>query len=161
MIEFHYGHSFTPAPLLETTELRIGLHSVIGMGFGEYLSLHGDGDDPIYVWSLAFTGGIIGELNSFPSEGMVYRFYPHYSVDIAENLSSTSIYPNPTSDILNIKNEYLIKELIITDISGKAIKRLDCNLTETTIDISELDKGIYLIGIRTEKKWSWEKILKQ
>ena len=100
-------------------------------------------------------------LDNYPEEGQVYRFAPYYSVGLEENLSRTSIYPNPTSDILNIKNEYFIKELIITDISGKVIKRLDCNLTETTIDISELDKGIYLIGIRTEKKWSWEKIVKQ
>ena len=161
MIEYHYGYSFISSALMEATELRVGLRSSYGMGYGEYLSLHGDGDDPIYVWSIAFICGIIGDLNSFPSEGMVYRFYPHYAIGLEENLSSTSIYPNPTSDILNIKNENLIKELVITDISGKEIKRFNCDSKESTLDISELDKGIYLIGIRTDKKWSWEKIVKQ
>ena len=167
IIEFHYG------PSQITNEYSIEFNSITGLteyteGLTQTInsySLAGETSEPeLHTQTLFFNGtitGSIGTLNNYPEEGQVYRFAPYYSVGLEENLSSTSIYPNPTSDILNIKNENLIKELVITDISGKEIKRFNCDSKESTLDISELDKGIYLIGIRTEKKWSWEKIVKQ
>jgi len=168
IIEFHYGSSHITNEDSIIFKSITGLTSYIeGLTQTEYLfTLGGISNEPDYhhqTFNMMFgiDTGSYGILDNYPTEGQVYRFAPYYSVGLEEKLSSTSIYPNPTHDILTIKNEYLIKELVITDISGKAIKRLDCNLPETTIDISELDKGIYLIGIRTERKWSWEKIVKQ
>ena len=87
---------------------------------------------------------------------------PLSTLNLSENTPNPIlISPNPSANIINIQNTYYTDEIVINDISEKEIKRFNCDSKESTLDISELDKGIYLIGIRTEKKWSWEKIVKQ
>jgi hypothetical protein len=56
------------------------------------------------------------------------------------------IYPNPSNHILNIQMENSISEfeVIITDITGKVIFRME---NEKQIDISEFSNGFYFITI--------------
>ncbi|MGV8916179.1 MAG: T9SS type A sorting domain-containing protein [Kaistella sp.] len=61
--------------------------------------------------------------------------------DSAEKLQ-LSIYPNPTKNSLNFSLP--LKNIEITDISGKAIKSIK-NST-TIIDISELPPGVYMLS---------------
>lgn len=57
----------------------------------------------------------------------------------------TVIYPNPTSDILNIQTEQKISKIEILDTSGKLLK--SNSGSGKTINVSNLSKGIYLIKI--------------
>ena len=64
--------------------------------------------------------------------------------DIIE--SEVIIYPNPTSDILNIKlRNQDIKKVILYSISGKLLKEFDKNI----IDLKNINTGVYLIKIFT------------
>jgi len=68
------------------------------------------------------------------------------------------IYPNPFSDILNVKDVYA-KRIEITDLYGKIVRTEIHNLQ--SIDLSSLKPGSYLISIFTDKnKWT-RKIIKQ
>ena len=60
-----------------------------------------------------------------------------------------NIFPNPTSNFINIRSENLnnYKRAIIKDIFGKLILVTD----KTIIDLSELNTGIYFIEISTDK----------
>lgn len=60
-----------------------------------------------------------------------------------------SIYPNPVSDILHIlnPNNYVINEILITDITGKIILRKNDVVSE--INVENLQQGIYLLTLNT------------
>jgi hypothetical protein len=69
------------------------------------------------------------------------------------------ISPNPSTNSFNINSIHMIQEVIIKDVSGKELKRLKA--LRNQVDISKLVDGIYLIGIRIENVWHWEKLVKQ
>ncbi|GAL68869.1 hypothetical protein JCM19301_2080 [Jejuia pallidilutea] len=64
--------------------------------------------------------------------------------------SSFSIYPNPTSGLLNISCKDEIKKIIISDITGKTIySKSNVDLKESTINISKFQSGIYVVSVET------------
>ena len=71
-----------------------------------------------------------------------------------------SIYPNPTSeDFLNIKFNQDAKVEVFS-IFGKKLIHTTIHSSNTTVDISSLSKGIYIVKI-THKKLSFStKIIK-
>lgn len=63
------------------------------------------------------------------------------------DLNSISIFPNPVTDIINIKYDKKIEEIIIFDILGKIV--LNPTLTNDKINVSTLSSGLYLLSIQT------------
>lgn len=55
-------------------------------------------------------------------------------------------YPNPVTDILNIKSsdQGLLK---IADLSGRILKTLKITKSESTVDLTDLSEGIYVITL--------------
>lgn len=77
--------------------------------------------------------------------------------------SKFSIYPNPANNILNISNaDFDIKQVGITDVNGRAIKTIIQSFPsqETTIDVSDLSAGIYMIVINTTEGKAVKKFVK-
>ncbi len=58
--------------------------------------------------------------------------------------SKLSVYPNPATDVINVKSESKIAQVSIYDISGKAVK----TTTETTVNVENLAKGSYVVSIK-------------
>ena len=68
--------------------------------------------------------------------------------------SEVNIYPNPTSDLLNIsKMKSTIKSVYIYDLAGKKIKSIEGYDIEknSKIDVSGLETGTYIIEILADK----------
>lgn len=61
-------------------------------------------------------------------------------------------YPNPTTDILNLKvSEFEEKMLIsILDNTGKIVEELEMKSEELTIDFTEKSEGLYLVLIQSK-----------
>jgi hypothetical protein len=71
------------------------------------------------------------------------------------------IYPNPVKDKLYIRyNDSQLDALEIFDISGRLIVKEE-NFTEKSIDVSKLEKGIYLLHVTVNGKLSVHKFIKQ
>jgi len=70
-------------------------------------------------------------------------------------------YPNPTDGIINIVANKDIKELYISDLSGKALEGIKDIKAEdvVTIDLSNYPSGIYLIRYPIGKQWISGKII--
>lgn len=90
-------------------------------------------------------------------------------LDLVENASASSeqfftenftLYPNPTADVLNIssKNGLEMKEIKITDLSGRTVRTLN---SVTTINVSDLSAGTYLIDITTNAGKATSKFIKK
>ena len=65
----------------------------------------------------------------------------------SNNLINFNVYPNPANDVINIQTENSIKNVAIYNILGKLVYT---NNVET-VNVSNLDAGIYLIKVETEK----------
>jgi len=69
------------------------------------------------------------------------------------------VYPNPTKAVVNIEiDENAL--IIIRDITGKVIDNKQIN-TDTVIDVSDYDSGVYLLQIKTEKYNEVVRLVKQ
>ena len=74
-------------------------------------------------------------------------------VSVNDNeLLNVSMYPNPTSNRLNISAKSIISSAAIYNILGKEIMNFDINKTSKSIDVSNLSKGIYVIKYQLENK---------
>lgn len=69
-----------------------------------------------------------------------------------------SIYPNPTTDVLNIKTQDKIVEVSVYDVTGKAI---NTKLIDGKINVNQLLKGNYILRITTDKAVYQEKFIKK
>jgi len=67
--------------------------------------------------------------------------------EIVNSNSSFVIYPNPAQNELKFKNEFTINEVFIYNLEGKLVLINKAKHIES-IDISGLQKGIYLVGIK-------------
>ncbi len=72
-----------------------------------------------------------------------------------------SVYPNPTSGLVNItvSGNGVEATVEIVDIIGKTIAKEQLNSILTQIDLSELPKGIYLIKIKEGESSKVEKLI--
>ncbi|MBO6881678.1 T9SS type A sorting domain-containing protein [Winogradskyella sp.] len=70
-----------------------------------------------------------------------------------EGLESTSIYPNPFNDIVNINSTSRVKRAKVVDILGKTIKTFEENSPEgiKELNLSELSDGMYFVTLEGEQ----------
>ena len=74
-----------------------------------------------------------------------------------QNQLDISIYPNPTSDIVHIDCNYSQLKVVVYDILGKQV--INKSITNS-IDISQLEKGVYILQLSDGVKLSTRKIIK-
>ncbi len=75
------------------------------------------------------------------------------------NKTQINIYPNPTSDFINIKSDEKIKSVKLHNASGSLVKTE--NVEFSRINVSNLLKGNYLISIETDSGIVTKKIIKE
>lgn len=81
--------------------------------------------------------------------------------EVEENIASHfSVYPNPTTGLLNINIEANSKVDLYT-INGQLIKTITSNSNQLQWDLTDLSNGIYFIQVEKEGIISTQKIIKQ
>src|SRR5690606_18250401 len=62
-----------------------------------------------------------------------------------------SVYPNPTSEVIWVSNNtsITIEKYSVYDLTGRLVMESNFNPTETKIDISHLDNGVYLLQLNS------------
>ena len=74
-----------------------------------------------------------------------------------QNQLNIFIFPNPTSDIVYIEGNYTQLKVVVYDILGKQV--MNEPITDH-IDISQLDKGVYILQLSDGVKLTTQRILK-
>lgn len=119
-------------------------------------------------------------ISAFAGQNNIYVAFRHYGVsdeftmeiDDVEVISSTtvstddffkenfSLYPNPTSDVLNITSKTGIEfnAIKIVDLTGRIVKS---EQNKTSINVSDLASGTYLIEIFTNESKATSKFVKK
>ncbi len=72
-----------------------------------------------------------------------------------------SIYPNPTSGILNISYSDAISEVSVINLLGQTIMTKKVNGLEVQIDLSPLSRAMYLIKVVADGQEKFIKVLKE
>lgn len=76
-------------------------------------------------------------------------------------INAISVYPNPMSAVLTIKNESnTTLSFVIVDINGKEVSAANTVATSTTISTSNLNKGVYFVKFTSESANAVVKIVK-
>jgi len=75
-----------------------------------------------------------------------------------QNQLNVSIYPNPTSDIVNIEGNYSQLKVVVYDILGKQVIKESIT---NSIDISQLEKGVYILQLSDGAKLTTQRIIKK
>jgi len=87
--------------------------------------------------------------------------YIYTSIDDINVDNSILFYPNPCDNILYIReNANNIENLMIMDITGKKVFEIN-NLKDNSIDLSFLQKGIYIINYKQNSKDQSFKLIKK
>ncbi|MDD3287322.1 MAG: T9SS type A sorting domain-containing protein, partial [Bacteroidales bacterium] len=73
---------------------------------------------------------------------------------------SITLYPNPTSMDVNISSESIINSIEVFNSLGQKVYQTNVKQKEKTLDINSLSKGVYIIGVNTDKGYSRKKLIK-
>ncbi len=103
-----------------------------------------------YSYLEAYLNSLVGETIALSGET---------SLQSAQNMDM-AFYPNPTKDILNIRCEKQLAAIDVFNLQGKQV--LSCGSNKNTLDISSLNKGIYLVKCTTtDNEVAYRKVAKE
>ena len=77
-----------------------------------------------------------------------------------EHLVSCQIYPTPFASTVCIKAEKVIKNVSVYDVSGRLVKVVPVSDAETSIDLSDMMDGTYLLVLNYGNSLSTHRIVK-
>ena len=127
-------------------------------------TITGNGDAKITLTADENTTGAMRSSNveisgeGVPSKTLIVSQTATLGVN-SSTLSLTTLYPNPTSDILNIETQQKISKIEIFDLSGKLVKSVEGKAKN--ISVSNLTNGMYLIKLYTESGVMNSKFIKK
>lgn len=106
-----------------------------------------------------------GTLNSSLQNYSLIVSGPQINLDAEQfvaNKSSINVFPNPTSNVLNFDASDFteISQVQIIDLSGKIINT-NFNLNQKSIDVSNLQTGVYFIKFTTNNEIITKKFIKK
>lgn len=78
-----------------------------------------------------------------------------------EENSLIKIFPNPTSNILNIQSNSKIKLIELIDTNGRIIKNFHQDSKNANINLEKMTKGIYFVRISSESGTSIQKVIRK
>lgn len=97
-----------------------------------------------------------------PKEGTLMRFVPNAITSVkTAQIESDICYPNPVVKSFTLQGKYTGNEnLKIYDLNGKIVLNVDEILDQRTFSISNLNKGVYILEIKSIDKIVRQKIIK-
>lgn len=79
-------------------------------------------------------------------------------IDNAKTDNAVSMYPNPADNILNIRAAKAIQSIKIVSVIGQEVQSVNPAANQVTMDISNLESGVYFVTIETESNTTIKKL---
>lgn len=76
---------------------------------------------------------------------------------------SFNLYPNPVADVLTIKGNNNLKEIIVFDVNGRVLDNISVVgiQLEKVLNVTELTQGIYFVRVVSSKGQFVSKLVKE
>ena len=109
---------------------------------------------------------VIGGIPVYKKYGSVFFLLDvKNSIDVnADNLNYLNIYPNPTSDIINVKFQIEPEKgtiMYLSDVTGKTVIAKEALSNTEQLNLTLLPSGMYLLKISSGKTSITKKIIKR
>jgi ELWxxDGT repeat protein len=97
-----------------------------------------------------------------PQNGQEIYTFSSMNLDLPNNDDLISIYPNPSSDLIQIDSKNIILDISIYSLTGQLLQQQKVNQTcSEQIDLNTFDAGVYIAVITTAVGKSSQRIIKQ
>ena len=88
----------------------------------------------------------------------------HFSTDpdgLVEVEANLNIYPNPAQSMINIESSLNGEAQVnIFDMTGRSVKEVSVeNMSKASINVEDLNKGVYFISVQQDKSYSIQKLV--
>lgn len=113
----------------------------------------------IYLW-----GGSSGETPGFPYTYNLEITYTSLLAVEDHRLNESVIYPNPVSDVMQVKFPVFLDQATIKviDIAGKQVyEKQNISGLQTNLDLTKVAKGVYFIKVLSNNETAVLKVLKE
>lgn len=80
---------------------------------------------------------------------------------VDNNFANLSMYPNPASEKLTLRADVTIDNVQLFNVLGKNVMNVSINDNNTSIDVSSLSTGIYILKYSSDNKVGTMKFVKQ
>lgn len=102
------------------------------------------------------------EFNAFRIDKWLTGTFTSVTEKDAISLSDFSIYPNPASNVLNVRSFNTVADaVVLRDVAGKVVLNKNLTNSNESFDISNLKPGIYLVQIQTGNNLLTQKLVKR
>ena len=98
--------------------------------------------------------------DTFDIDDVKFGSYAVLSNRHFEKLEDVSLHPNPSTDFININAADTIEKYSIYDLTGRVVKNSNPNSNNFRIDVTSLNKGIYLVKLSSGDKTGSIKLIK-
>lgn len=82
-------------------------------------------------------------------------------VEEVASINEVTVYPNPTSGLVKVANLTATTSYVVIATTGQVVSAGELNSTEATIDLSNVESGIYLLQLKQENDAKTIRIIKQ
>lgn len=123
---------------------------------------YADEDSPAIVNPCAIEMDAFGQ-GAFPGYGQALDF----TIDVGALQTSTfdknalSVYPIPAKEVLNIEYKTALNSVKVFNILGQEVLSQKVDVNELQVNISSLNKGVYMVKLFTEETQHSFKIVKE
>jgi uncharacterized protein (TIGR02145 family) len=119
--------------------------------------------DRAWYRSLVYNSNGISRFDHWKNNGFSIRCICDLPVSINEigNSDKILMYPNPTINYIVIEELTNENTIEIVNLQGQIVRKLNISSIKTTIDVSDLSKGIYAVRIKSKKGIFIKKLIKQ
>ena len=131
-----------------------GMRGVIELANGDILYSNDSG-----MYKINTTNNTVSIVASGSFQYFAKANLPHLNTPTAEKLRF-SLYPNPSTDFIELKSDWLMDSIRVWDIQGKLILSRSVQSHTFTLDVSCLSKGPFIIETLSQNKIQSLKFIK-
>lgn len=150
---------FTGEPTAGSYPLEVSFNDLSSGEVETWKWYFGDGDtamiqNPVHTYNNMGNYSVALKITGPGGNDSIMKIdYINVLVDIAETGSGViKLYPNPFQDYLNVSSENEIQEIVIIDMIGTVVARVD---TPYRVDARKLQAGVYFCRIVDENGKIW------
>ncbi|MEE0881833.1 MAG: T9SS type A sorting domain-containing protein [Bacteroidales bacterium] len=70
-----------------------------------------------------------------------------------------SVHPNPAKDIVTVQSSFKVREIEIINTLGQVVLRKEGNQNIETLEVNSLEKGTYIVRIKTQRGFANKKLV--
>ena len=129
----------------------------LDLPFSDWTLLSGAGSDGRANLK-QFLIAVAGTLNTVYIDNIY--LYKSATASINDLESTFSVYPNPVQNTLNVSAGATIDNVSIFDLTGRQVLRATPNAAAFSLDVADLNKGLYLISLKAGDQEMITKLVK-